>query len=332
MPSTLRLLVAVAAALTLGAGCSQETVPGSPGSGTTSAGDDGPSALVEGTCWTATPLGADPQDVLKLSERFDVPYLAAARAVATRPAFSERRDCGKDHEVEVFKVVRLPKLDQRLTDYATLLRIQSSLYGKVSRSVAQACMTKPLAQAVAKSGLPNAVMTPALPAEAAVGWAPASPDQWSAGQRVFACTLTWAEPGSERYAEVFTRAFPTAKRTCIDNRRLVFVDCARDHERERIAVIEASEAVAAGVLPGAKAIRSTPNGRVVDIGEAQYTRLDAACTSYLRAISTTKKLTGVANVDADEWPAPGGSYPVYCDADMPPEKNPVVTRGSVYDR
>lgn len=330
MPSTLRLLVAVAAALTLGAGCSQAREPDSPASATTP-GDDG-SSLAEGTCWTARALGADPQDVLKLSDRFGVPYLVAARAVATRPAFSERRDCGKDHEVEVFKVVRLPKLDQRLTDYAALLRIQSSLFGKVARSVAQACMTEPLAQAVAKSGLPNAVMTPALPAEASVGWAPASPDQWSAGQRVFACTLTWAEPGAERYAEVFTRAFPTAKRTCIDNRRLVFVDCARDHERERIAVIEAGEAVAAGALPGANAVRSTPNGRVVDIGGAHYARLDAACTSYLRAISTTKKLTGVANVDADEWPAPGGSYPVYCDADMPPEKNPVVTRGSVYDR
>lgn len=330
MPSTLRLLVAVAAVLTF-TGCSQETVPGTPDSPTTSEGGSS-SSLVEGTCWTATPLGADPQDVLKLSDRFGVPYLAAARAVATRPAFDERRDCGKDHEVEVFKVVRLPKLDQKLTDYATLLRIQSSLYAKVARSVAQACMTKPLAQAVAKAGLPNAVMTPALPAGATVGWAPAAPDQWAAGQRVFACTFTWAEPGAERYAEVFTRAFPTAKRTCIDNRRLVFVDCARDHDRERIAVIEAREAVAAGVLPGAGAVRTTPNGRVVDIGGVQYARLDAACTTYLREISTTKKLTGVANVDADEWPAPGGSFPVYCDADMPPEKSPVITRGSVYDR
>lgn len=339
MPSIPRLLVVVAAALTLGAGCSQETVPDSsgssgspdaPGSATTT-GKGGP-PLDEGTCWTAAALGADPQDVLELSDRFGVPYLAAARAVATRPAFSERRECGEDHEVEVFKVVRLPKLDKRLTDYAALLRIQSRLYGTVARSVAQACMTKPLARAVAKSGLPNAVMTPALPAGASVGWAPASPDQWSAGRRVFACTFTWAEPGAERYAEVFTSAFPTAKRTCIDNQRLVFVDCARDHERERIAVIEAREAVAAGVLPGAAAVRSTPDGRVVDIGEAHYARLDAACTSYLRAISTTKKLAGVANVDADEWPAPGGSFPVYCDADMPPAKSPLVTKGSVYDR
>jgi hypothetical protein len=196
-------------------------------------------------------------------------------------------------------------------------------------------MTGDLAKAVAKAGLPNAVMTPMLPSGASgvsVGWTPASPDQWRRGQRVFACTLTWLQPGTLRYRTVFTRKFPTGKRTCIDSLALVFVDCARRHDRERIAVIEAREAVASGVLQGAKAIRKGPDGRYVDLGDARYARLDAACTAYLHAISSTKKLTGVANIDVDEWPAPGGSYPIYCEADTDPDTASLVTEGSVYNR
>ena len=277
-------------------------------------------------------LGADPQEVLRLAARYDVPYLAAAHALASRPAFSHAVDCRADHAIEVFKVVRLPDLEQQLTHYAALLRTSTPLYGKVARSVAPACMTKPFADAVARSGLPGAVMTPMLPKGASLGWAPAPPDRWSKGERVFACTLTWDRPRPERYSTVFTKQFPTAERTCIDSHALLFVDCARKHDRERIAVIEAREAVAAGAFPGRSAIRKGPSRRYLAVGDARYEKLDAACTAYLRAVSATKKLTGVANVDVDEWPAPGGSYPIYCDADTRPDRPSLVTEGSVYDR
>jgi hypothetical protein len=90
--------------------------------------------------------------------------------------------------------------------------------------------------------------------------------------------------------------------------------------------------VAAGGFPGPSAIRNGPNGRYLAVGDARWKKLDAACTAYLRAVSTTKKLTGVANVDVDEWPTADGTYPIYCDADTPPDQKSVVTEGSVYNR
>jgi hypothetical protein len=331
MSLCLRLSAVLAAVLALTTGCSEGSVPGTGGSSSAS-GSQAPATLAEGTCWDSSLLGADPQHVLKLSGTYDVPYLVAARALASRPSFEHQVDCGDDHAVEVYKLLRLPKLDAQLTDYATLLRIQTPLYDEVDRSVAAGCQTGPLAKAAGITGLPGAVMAPMLPKGATLGWTPAPPDRWSKGTRVFACTLTWTEPQQIRYASVFTKSFPTGKRTCIDTRALAFIDCARRHDRERIAVIEARVAVAAGAFPGPKAIRPGPDGRYLDVSDARYRPLDAACTAYLRAVSTTKKLTGVANVDVDEWPAPGGSYPIYCEADAPPDKKSVITEGSVYDQ
>lgn len=328
MPPRPRLLALLAAVVLTVAGCSGGAASRlGGGSGATTSGD-----FAEGTCWTADRLGADPQHVLALSKQYDVPYLVAAHAVASWPSFDHGVPCTGAHAVEVVKVLRVPTLDAKLTDYATLLRGRSALSRTVARSVAQGCMTGPLAQAATRTGLPNAVMQPALPAGATLGWAPAPPDLWSKGRREFACTLTWERPQPTRYATLFTKAFPTGLRTCIDSRALLFVDCARGHDRERIAVIEAREAVASGAFPGPKAIRQGPQGRYLDVGDGAWARLDAACTAYLRAVSTTKRLTGVANVDVDEWPTPDGSFPIYCDADRPPDQKPVVSRGSVYDR
>jgi hypothetical protein len=323
----------------LAGGCSQaplpglgESSPGEPGRDPTSEPTAEPGVVAAGTCWSDARLGADPQDVLRLANRFTVPYLLVARAVADRPAFSKTVGCSHDHSVEVYKVLRLPALDAELADYAALLRTRTALYDKVARSVSLGCMTDTLASAAAASGLPGAVVEPMLPEGAELGWAPAAPDQWASGQRVFACTLTWARPERVTYATVFTKRLPTAMRTCIDTKSLVFVDCARRHDRERIAVIEAREAVARKAFPGPKAIRKGLNGRYLAVSDARYRKLDAACTAYLRAISTTRKLTGVANVDVDEWPTPDGSYPIYCEADTRPDQKSLITKGSVYDR
>jgi hypothetical protein len=327
MPSSLRLVLALAAVLVLTVGCSKTSLPGVDESD-----DAGPQPIAEGTCWTGATLGSDPQDVLKLSEKFDVPYLVAARAVAGRPAFTNRVDCDHDHAVEVYKVVRLPTVEAQLTDYAALLQKQTPLYDEVARSVAAGCMTEVLAKASALAELPGAVMSPMLPDGASVGWAPAAPEAWVKGKREFACTLTWSQPESIPYAAVFGKAMPTGMRTCIDSKSLTFVDCARKHDRERVAVVDARQAVAAGSFPGPKSIKVGANGPYLDVPDARWKKLDAACTAYLRAVSTTKKLTGIANVDADDWPLPDGSFPIYCDADRPPDQEPLVTEGSVYDR
>jgi hypothetical protein len=331
MPSHLQVVGALVALLVLAAGCSLAPLPGQ---GTTSDNPKParPGVLAENTCWTAARLGADPQDVLRLSNQLGVPYLVTARALADRPSFARNDGCDGDHAIEVYKVLRLPKLDPQLTGYATLLDTRSALYDKVARSVSLGCMTDLLASVATATGLPGAVVSPVLPEGATLGWSPAAPDQWAKGQRVFACTLTWSAPRATRFATIFTKKFPTSMRTCIDTRGLVFVDCARKHDRERIAVIEAREAVADKAFPGPKAIRRGSTGRYLAVSDARYRKLDAACTAYLHAISTTKKLTGVANIDVDEWPAPGGSYPIYCEADTRPDQKSLITQGSVYDR
>jgi hypothetical protein len=317
--------------LLLASACSQAPLPGL---GETSAAETtaAPGVLAEGTCWTGARLGADPQDVLRLSNQLEVPYLVTARAVADRPSFASPVACSHDHSVEVYKVLRLPELDKQLTDYATLLQTRTALYDKVARSVALGCMTDTLASVATATGLPGAVVEPMLPEGTSLGWAPASPDRWAKGQRVFACTLTWSDPQSVRYAAVFTKRFPVSMRTCIVSRALAYVDCARSHDRERIAVIEAREAVGKRAFPGPKAIRTGADGRYLAVSDARYAKLDAACTAYLHAISTTKKLTGVANVDVDEWPTPTGSYPIYCEADTRPDQKSLITKGSVYNR
>jgi hypothetical protein len=326
------LLLAVLVVLV--GGCSQAPLPGLGESSVTSSDEPTaePGVVAAGTCWAGARLGADPQDVLRLANRFSVPYLLTARAVADRPSFAKPVGCSHDHSVEVYKVLRLPALDSELASYATLLRTRTALYDKVARSVSLGCMTDTLASVARATGLPGAVAEPMLPEGAELGWAPAAPDQWASGQRVFACTLTWTKPEQLTYAAVFTRHFPTAMRTCIDTKALVFVDCARRHDRERIALIEAREAVTNKAFPGPKAIRKGLNGRYLAVSDARYRKLDAACTAYLRAISTTTKLTGVANVDVDEWPTPDGSYPIYCEADTRPDQKSLITQGSVYNR
>ncbi|RYJ05179.1 MAG: hypothetical protein EON52_12925 [Actinomycetales bacterium] len=189
-----------------------------------------------------------------------------------------------------------------------------------------------LAAAAQASKVPGAVVEPAFPDGVDLSWAPPSPEQWGKGQRVYACTLSSVNPVQFRYAGVFTRGFPTGERTCISNTPLVFVDCARKHDRERIAVIQVRAAVAAGKFPGAAAVRVGGNGRFVQVPTATLAALDRACTTFLRSVSTTDRLTGVAEIDAERWPTPDGSYPVDCEADSPPTKDSVVTEGSVFNR
>ncbi|MGO4255596.1 hypothetical protein [Marmoricola sp. RAF53] len=333
--SALRLVAALAGLAAVTSGCSGGSGGGIGGFGGTTQveGKNGAEVALEaGTCWTGDLLGADPQRVLRLSTDLGVTYFAAARALADRPAFSRTQSCDKAHDLEVYRAVQVPALAPSITSYADLMRTDQPLYQQLDRAVTNACMAEPLATTAALSKVAGATAQPALPETMELGWAPPSPDQFARGQRVFACTLRHRKASTVRYDEVLTRKFPTALRTCIDSKSLVYVDCARKHDRERIAVIEARTAVLAGRFPGRKAIRSGLDGRFLDVSPAAYAALDKACTRYLRTISTVKKLTGVAEIDVDAWPTADGSYPILCEADTRPDKKPVVTQGSVYNR
>ncbi|MCZ4498658.1 MAG: hypothetical protein JWQ74_1211 [Marmoricola sp.] len=325
------LPLAVAAAL-LG-GCAS-TPPAGPGQApSTGGGKVGAAvALATGTCWSGAVLGADPQVVLRLAKKYGVTYFDAAHALAEQPAFSRTRGCNAAHAVEIYKTVATTAVKPVVKSYATLLRPGRKAYRTLDADLQRACMNQTLFDAAAASGLSGAVMEPAFPEGVKLGWAPPSPDQWGRGQRVFACTVTQTSPGTLTYAKVFSKAFPTQSRTCIDTRSLVYVDCARKHQRERISVLDLTATVAAGKLPGSSGIETGSDGRFLDLSPSQFAALDRSCTAYLRKVSTTSRLSGVAEADVDQWPTAEGRYLVACEADRPTTKDPITTQGSVFDR
>jgi hypothetical protein len=329
MLPTLRALVAVLGAAVLLAGCAESPKVGADPGGGRSGVDV---TLTTGTCWTADLAGADPQQVLSLSKKYRVSYFAAAHALAERPSFGLTAGCTADHAVEVYRAIATDQVAPLVTDYAVLLQSGSKAYAQLSANVEHACMNKPLFAAAAQTGLPGAVMTPAFGEGIELGWAPPSAAQWEAGQRAYACTMTQKVPSPLLYAGVFRRSFPTGRRICIDSDALVYVDCARKHDREKISIIDLSATVAAHKFPGASAVKPGPDGKYVDVSPAQYVALDRACTAYLRAVSTTKKLTGIAEIDPDEWPTAERTYLVACEADVATTKKSVITEGSVFDR
>lgn len=299
----------------------------------TSGGQDGASVtLTTETCWSGLRAGADPETILQIAKQFSVTYFEAAHALADRAAFARTRSCSEDHGIEVYKGVRISDITPQLTDYAAFLRPDQSGYAAIDQAVRRACMDQVLLQAADASGVPGAVVEPAFPAGFTLGWAPPSPAQWEQGQRVYACTLAQAVASPLLYAAVFTHGFPTEDRTCIDNASLIYVDCARNHERERIAEIDLTAAVRSGAFPGTAAIKARASGPFVDFDSAAFAALDRACTTYLRAVSTTTKLTGVAEPDVDQWPTRTGRFQIACEADAAPSPRPVVTQGSVFNR
>lgn len=332
MPPLTRSVVVLLSVLGLAvAACGGPDEPGADGGG----GKDGTSvALAPNTCWTAETLGADPQEMLRLAQAYAVDYFSIANAVDGRPAFKLTESCKKPHHVEVYRVVPVAEVTPVVTSYASFFQYNQPAYRQLSTAVERACMNETLASAAKRSKVPGVVLEPAFPDGIDLGWAPPSPEQWDKGQRVYACTLssTTTTPFSFRYAAVFGKGFPTGERTCISNAPLVFVDCARKHDRERIAVFQVRAAVLAKKFPGADAIRVGANGRFVQVPTETLRALDRACTAFLRAVSTTDRLTGVVEIDAERWPMPDGSYPVDCEADAPPHQDSVVTEGSVFNR
>lgn len=288
--------------------------------------------LATGTCWTDAVLGDDPQQVLTISKKYGVSYFDAAHALAVRPSFALTRGCGTEHGVEVYRTIAATSVKPAVSSYATLLRPSRKAYRKLDVSMRRACMEDRLFASAAASGYSGAVMTPAFPDGVVLGWAPPSPDQWARGQRVYVCTMTQQTPGTLRYASVFSSSFPTQARTCIDTRALVYVDCARKHQRERISVLDLTVAVKAGKLPGRGAVTVGSDGKFVDLSPAQLAALDRSCTTYLRKVSTTKKLTGITEVEVDQWPTDEGRYLAACEADRPTTKDPLTTQGSVFNR
>lgn len=289
-------------------------------------------ALRAGTCWDSELLGDDPQLALKLAGTFAITYFDAAYALRDRPAFLARRSCRSAHALEVYRLVPAARVQPRVADYAALLRTQTLDFAQLSAAVNVACMDSTLAASARRSGVPAASLQPALPPGLRTTWAPATLEQWNRGQRVFACLLVHDDPGTTRYAALRSATLPTQLRTCIASGPRIYVDCARAHDRERIAVLDVSGAVAAGLFPGRTAVRRTARGAYLDLGAEVYRPLDRACTAYLRTVSTEVRLSGVAEIDPRAWPDAEGGYRISCEADAPADRPSTVTQGSVYDR
>lgn len=335
MPPLKRIAVALTGALAFAllVGCENAEKDGADDSTQAAGGRTGAAvSLAANTCWSEASLSNDPQAVLELSRTYAVDYFAVAHAVDERPAFARTQACDAPHSVEVYKVVPVDQVKPVVTNYAGLLKFGRPAYTKLSTALEVACMSPRLAKVATLSKVPGAVVKPALPEGIRLGWAPPSPEQWNSGQRVYACTLSSAKPMDFGYAALFTKELPTSLRTCISNTPLSFVDCARKHHRERVAVFDVRTAVAAKKFPGRSAIKVGSQGPFVQLSAPVLAALDRACTAYLRSVSTTPKLTGVVEIDAAAWPTPEGAYPIDCEADAPPTTDSIVTTGSVFNR
>ncbi|RNL77477.1 hypothetical protein EFL95_15730 [Nocardioides marmorisolisilvae] len=287
--------------------------------------------LAAGTCWTGELLGEDPQLALKLAATFAISYFDAAYATKDRPAFLEKRRCSAKHAIEVYRLVQAAAVTPLVSDYGQLMRTQTLDFALLSAAVNQACMDDTLSSAATRSGVAGASLQPALPAGYRTTWAPATLEQWQRGQRLFACLLVQDEPSPLRYAALRTSSLPTVLRTCIASGPRIYVDCARPHDRERIAYLDVSGAVASGLFPGHSALRRSSGGAYLDEGAAFYAPLDQACTAYLRSVSSDPRLSGVAEIDVNAWPDAVGRYAISCEADTPANKPSKVTQGSVYN-
>jgi hypothetical protein len=336
----MRLVGCFALAALLLTGCSMGSAIPAPQVGATTSAGVAPVpvqpattfALSANSCWTGELLGSDPQRALNLATTFGVSYFDAAYALEDRPAFLETLPCTTAHAVEIYRLVPAAEVAPGLAGYSSLMQTRSTDFVRLAARVRHACMDSTLAVAARRAQVEDASLQPAVPDGFRIDWTPATPEQWDRGQQVFACLFVQDDPSSLLYSSLRSRSLPTALRTCIASGSRIYVDCARKHDRELIAVLDVSGAVAAGTLPGRSAVRHTAGGATyLGFGAAFYRPLDRACTTYLRSISTDRRLSGVAEIDADAWPDADGRYTISCEADAPANRPSKVTTGSVYD-
>lgn len=331
-----RLALPVAAALLLLGGCS----------GSSSDDDPAPSAeastpraeLAAGTCWTdeqlPEALGAD--GFADWTEQYADGDDRLAEAMLDDASFNEQVDCAEPHALELYDVVGLPPaLDRKVTSYADLLDRTTPLSRKVRDAVNGRCLAGSVwGQAQRASDAPAVQLGPALKSDGGLrlAWDPVPADLWADGQRQFVCTLEQASPGTVMFDDLATKAVPQRERVCLDipGRQ---VPCGRPHQAEEIGEMVLNTAIADGAIDADRAKRRGGDGPYVALTDAEYARLDKACTALLSRVSTGRPDLEAQSFPGavDQWPNDDGVYVASCFA-LKPFDPPPKFRGTVFDK
>ncbi len=296
-------------------------------------------ALTRGTCWDdqqlAQALGA--AGFSAWVQKYAGGDATLGASMRDDAAFAGRVDCAKPHALELYDVVSLtPALTARITSYAALLDQTSALYRQVRDQVNDRCLAASAygrAQRAA-GGLP-VQLGPSLSATGGlhVAWDPFPADLWAKGHKKFVCTFEQDRPGTLRFAQLTTKAVPSAARVCL-NTPARYLPCSGRHQAEDVAEMILNTAIDSGRINGRTAVRTGPQGKYVALSDAEYATLDKVCTTFLRSVSS-----GRAGVTARaypgsvaQWPTTTGAYVASCFAVKPFGDPPPAYVGTVFDK
>ncbi|WP_162602533.1 hypothetical protein [Nocardioides daejeonensis] len=320
----LRRAAVAALVATLLAGCSGDD--GDPGHSVPAPAATAPLA---GTCFDGATL--DDQDALALIGELDTLAVTEVRAL---PTYADPVACDEPHRLEVYAVVDAPK---GARDYAAALDPDADRYQAIRSAVAAACREEadPALSAAADASPLDVIPHPAFVADIRTTFVPFPYADWQAGERRFACVLRQETPRSVRYADFQAPALDPTLRVCLDA-DLTTVACDTSHTREQLLVLTATPAVAAGQLPGRKAIKEDDGGRYVDLRPEAFQLLDDECAAYfaLLANEPATGLTAVSEIYPELWGDEAGEYSAVCTVSSPLDvarDQMVVTDRSVVD-
>lgn len=275
-----------------------------------------PGVVAADTCFGGETLSD--ADALDLLGEIDSTEIAAVRDL---PTYDDPVACSEPHRLEVYAVVDAPKGPaDNAADYAAALDSTRANHQEIRSAVAAACREEadPMLAAAADASPLDLIVTPAFGADIEVTALPFPHAAWQQGDRRFACVLRQEEPRALRYADFQTPDLDPALRICQDA-ELVTVACDEPHTREQLLVMTATPAVAAGDLPGRKAVKEDDGGTWVKLRDEVYEQLDAECAAYFTLIAhdPDEGLSPVAELYPEGWGDDDGEFSAVCTISSP---------------
>ncbi len=320
------LLLLIAAVALLLTGCGKS---GSEGTAAKPISNK-PATIEVGNCFKGDRVGdRAPELAKKIGTK-------SVTAIEDDPTWADPVDCAKPHRISVYGLVGLPpELDQEVSSYAKLLRIDSDLYAQVRNSVNRSCsLALPgVRKALKKTDL-RLQITPAVNAKVGeLTFNPVPFANWEAGQRQFVCIMNLHQADTLTLTDFLTSSGQASNLHLCYNPNSQPVDCGEPHTMESAAIIVANQAVADGQLPDKTGFVNGTLNVSADIWDS----LDRVCTTFIRANSNLPRgLTGVTSLYDSQWPIQGTEdYAFYCDATSPygtPPRKMTRSTGSVFNR
>jgi hypothetical protein len=332
---TFALLLPLALLLGLLAGCSGQT----PKSPRAESGAKVPGkALSAGSCWDdeQLPEALGPEAFKTWVHKYAGGNAVLGDAMRDDAAFTHAIACNEPHSLELYNVIELdPVLTAQVKQYADLLDQKSALYRRIRDQVNDRCLAhSPYGLAQRRAGGLPVQLGPSLSTVSGlrVAWDPFPANLWARGQKRFVCTFEQDHPGTLRFADLTTTRTPVAARVCLDTPGR-YLPCQGRHQAEDIAEMILNTAIENGQVNGRKALRKGPKGAYVALSDAEYSRLDKVCQTFLSAVSSSRNgVQARAYPGAvSQWPTDVGVYVASCFA-LKPSTPPPPVSGTVFDR